>query len=100
MTIYENHFREAFIDANRENNFSSHGLGELFDYLMDYEDETGEQIELDVIALCCDFTEYGSLEELQRNYDVPDDFEEAREYLEQRTQVVCFEEDTIIIQNY
>lgn len=99
-TVCETDFRNAFKETNRQDNFTPYGLGKLFDYLEDYEEQTGEEIELDVIALCCEYSEYESLEELQRNYDVPDDFEEAREYLEQRTQVVCFEENCILIQSY
>ena len=50
-------FQQAFKDMGRENNFSPDGLRVLFDYLEGYEDATGEQIELDVIALCCDYQE-------------------------------------------
>lgn len=46
-------FRDAFHRANRADQFSYEGLGLLFDYL----ESIGEDIELDVIALCCDFAE-------------------------------------------
>ena len=29
----------------------------MFDYLEQYEEDTGEELKLDVIALCCDFAE-------------------------------------------
>ena len=99
-TVYETDFRNAFKQANRENQFSAYALGKLFDYLEDYEEQTSEEIELDVIALCCEYSEFESLEELQQNYNVPEDFEKVREYLEERTQVICFEEDCILIQSY
>ena len=99
-TVNETDFRDAFKQANRENQFSSYALSKLFDYLEDYEEQIGEELELDVIAICCDYTEFESLEELQQNYNVPEDFEKAREYLEERTQVICFEEDCILIQSY
>jgi len=99
-TITKNDFKREFKESNRENQFSRYALEKLFDSLEDYEESTGEEIELDVIALCCEYTEFESLEELKRNYNVPEDFEEAREYLEERTQVICFEEDCILIQNY
>jgi len=49
-------FRRAF-EVSRFDNFSYEGLSVLWDYLEDYEESTGEEIELDVIALCCDYSE-------------------------------------------
>jgi len=57
-TINVHEFRDAFRDMNRSDNFSYEGLGILFEGLESLADETGEEYELDVIALCCDFTEY------------------------------------------
>ena len=59
---------DAFQNMNREDNFTYTGLSALFDYLEECEDSTGEELELDVIALCCDFTEYEDLAEFQNNY--------------------------------
>jgi len=50
-------FCDAFRDADRNENFSYQGKRALFDYLEDYSDSTGEPVELDVIALCVDYTE-------------------------------------------
>lgn len=60
-------FKQAFHDFNRENNFSYEGLEHLYDYLIDIESDTGEEIELDVIALCCDYRE-DSLTQAMENY--------------------------------
>ena len=49
-------FRRAFADI-RPDNFSDAGLSALFDYLEQYEEDVGEDLELDVIAFCCDFSE-------------------------------------------
>ena len=62
-------FERAFVDCGRGNQFTYEGLQTLFDMLEEYEADTGEELELDVIALCCDFTEYDSLKELTDNYD-------------------------------
>ena len=67
-TINEYQFEQAFRDAGRGGNFSYAGLQALFEYLQSYEDDGGEEIELDVIALCCEFTEYEDIEEFQANY--------------------------------
>jgi hypothetical protein len=65
VNLYD--FREAF-RIYHANNFSYDGLAALFGYLEDLEEDTGEPMELDVIALCCDYTEYESLADYQENY--------------------------------
>jgi hypothetical protein len=71
-------FRDAFQKAGRENNFSYDGLRVLFDYIEEVEESCGEEIELDVIGLCCDFAEshwsdiandYSNLFELDTSVD-------------------------------
>tara|TARA_R100000995_G_scaffold18009_1_gene7277 strand:- start:1699 stop:2022 length:324 start_codon:yes stop_codon:yes gene_type:complete len=57
-----------WFEQHRPNNFSRVGLQELFDYLEEYEDSTGESIEFDPIALCCEYTEYDDLDEFKSNY--------------------------------
>lgn len=89
-------FREAFRLAGRMDQFSYEGLEVLFDYLDELSEDTGESIELDVIALCCEYYE-SSIEELIKNYnldlshidgDDPDSVVDAvREYLEYKTMV-------------
>ena len=79
----------------RENNFSWEGLALLFEYLESIEEDTGEEMELDVIALCCDYTEYQSIEEFQREYG---DEYEAIEDIEQQTTVIPVNDDAFIIQ--
>ena len=61
-------FRNAF-EAMRPENFSYEGLRCLFDYLETFEVDTGEEIELDVIAICCDFSE-DHWETIAKHYDV------------------------------
>ena len=99
-TITKQDFINEFKNSYRKDNFSTQGLEKLFDYFEYFEDETNEQIELDIIAICCDFTEYTSLKDLQNSYDVPNDFAKAKEYLNERTQVVYFEKNCILIQRY
>lgn len=52
QTLNKDQFRFAF-EQVRPNQFSYEALGMLFDYL----EECDEDMELDVIAICCDFTE-------------------------------------------
>ena len=67
QTINEYGFMQAFIDFGRKENFSPSALRALFDYYTDIEDGTGEEIELDVIGICCDWCEYDA-EDLLLDY--------------------------------
>ena len=57
ITISVHDFRESFARCGRQEQFSYEGLGLLFDYFEQLEAETGQEMELDVIAICCDFAE-------------------------------------------
>lgn len=99
-TVSRYDFERAFADAGRKDQFSYEGLKALFDYLEDYEEQTGEEIELDVIALCCDYAE-DTVADIARNYSIDlshldvedDDYEEqcieaVRDYLNDNTTLV------------
>lgn len=66
ISMYD--FERAFVDMNRANNFSYEGKKALFEYLEELEESTGTPLELDVIALCCEYSEYASLAEFQKDY--------------------------------
>ena len=70
MTTIDNGYQleQLFKECGRENYFSYEGFNALYDYLDEYSDEVGEDFKVDVIALCCDFTEYSGWEELYNNY--------------------------------
>jgi hypothetical protein len=76
-------FRRAFQDHDRTN-FSYDGLNVLFDALTDFEACGNEEIELDVIGLCCDFVEM-SADEVRDCYPASTDWESAEEFLEDET---------------
>lgn len=58
QTVYLREFIEAFEQAGRGKQFTRGGLCLLFDMLEELEEDTGEELELDVIALCCQYGEY------------------------------------------
>ena len=90
----------------------------LAEYLEEYEESTGEEMELDVCAIRCDFSEYSSALECALEYGWsheasilddddnirPDDEVEeennelALKWLENRTQVISFDDGIIIAQ--
>lgn len=88
-------FCDAFRNMDRNENFSYEGKRALFDYLDNYEEECGVEVELDVIAFCCEYAEL-SLDEIVNSYridvsEAEDDDEKAElvnEYLQDNTMVV------------
>ena len=67
-----NEFAESFRSMGRADQFQN--LSWLFEYLEDYSDNTDEPVELDVIALCCEYTEdtYDSIADSYSGIDMPD----------------------------
>ena len=98
QTINFYDFSNAFHKAGRGNQFTYDGLKALFEYLEEYEEATGDEIELDVIALCCEFTEYESIEEFWLDYgqeDYPDE-----ESIMDATMYYAFGEGSFIIAQF
>jgi hypothetical protein len=100
-SISLNEFRDAFARMGRDNQFSYEALEVLFDYIEDQERDMGEEMELDVIAICCDFMECGLAELVAMYPDILEDedieeltddnevevLEYATDYLEYNTQL-------------
>ncbi len=90
-------FCDSFSDTYK-NNFSYEGKRALFDYLEQYEDETGEEIELDPVALCCEYSEYESLKDFQEQHSTE---YESIEDIENNTQVIPIEgSERFIVQDF
>ena len=53
---------------NYKNNFSYDGLNCLFDYFEELEEDMGQEIDFDPIAICCEFSEYENLNEIKESY--------------------------------
>lgn len=64
-----NDFINAFRRLNRYDQFGYAALEVLFNYLESYEEDTGEELGLDVIALCCDYSA-DTVDEVASNYDI------------------------------
>lgn len=99
-TVSRYDFERAFVDAGRKEQFSYEAMGLLFDYFEEYEEITGEEVDLDVIAVCCEYNEEDA-EDIAREYSIDlshldaedEDYEEqctetVREYLEYHTTIV------------
>ena len=90
-------FERAFQRYGRSDHFSYEGLQVLFEWLEDLEDGQGKEQELDVIGLCCDFSEYDNLKEFQDDYGK--DYE-CIEDIENDTIVIPINDESFIIQQF
>ena len=107
-TVTQSRFLEAFKQV-RPNQFSRPALIALFDYLDQLEQDLGEEQELDVIAICCDWTEYADPVEAAEAYaweapEIPEgeerddtSYRKALEYLQDNTHVIDFEGGVLVL---
>jgi hypothetical protein len=89
------------------------GAFALAEHLEEYEDSTGEELELDVVALRCDFSEYSDLIEWADDYfgtaeqcrdalgldddEQPEDAEDKiRDYIQENGQLIEFKGGIIV----
>ena len=97
QTVYLEDFRRAF-ESTRPKQFSYEGLNALYENLIQYEDGTDEELDLDVIAICCDYTEFKSLKDFQDNYN---DVYQSIEDIEDATDVIQIpDSEAFIIRNF
>ena len=95
--INESQFIQAFKGWDTyKDNFSYEGLKELYQFFEELEeDENG--IELDVVAICCEFSEYEDIEDY--NEQNKTHFEHWED-LQHETLVLGAENGNLIVQDY
>ena len=101
-TINEYEFEQAFKNMDRDN-FSYDGYRALYEFLDEICSSDDKGFELDVIGICCDFTEYEDLKEFQKEYydNVAGDKFKTIEEIEEETIVIRIEDsDSFIIQDF
>ena len=84
-----NELRNEFITYDRD-----YYTFEAYEAMIQYLEEIGENYELDVIALCCDFNE-DTIEEIRSNYGL-DNEDDVLEYLNYNTYAIETDEDKIL----
>ena len=105
-TAYE--LQTEFNRYDRSENFTPAGIRVLFDYLEETSEDFGEDIKLDIVGLCCEYSE-DTFSDIAANYridltdrngePVEDDEEIKRivlDYLNENT-VVCGTTDTTVV---
>ncbi len=95
---------------DRMDNFGYDGWKKLFEYMENLSEEMNSNIELDIVAWCCQYNMCESVDDFwnqysnamsqdQSEWDEMDDeekLEAIEEYLNDNTSVVCCEDDCII----
>lgn len=97
QTVNFSIFCDAFNNSQYKDNFTYEGKKALFNYIDELEEATSEEIDLDIVALCCDFTEYEDLQEFQQSYS--DSYESIQD-IENATTVILIDDESFIIQNF
>ena len=106
--VNEGEFIQRFVLMGRKENFTYEGRKALFEYFENIEDDTGEKIEFDCIAICCDYSEYEDINEFRKEQDgytgKPEDYEGEYKDLEairEHTTVIEIEgTERFITQNF
>ena len=107
QTINKTQFIDAFKTwGTYANNFSYEALDLMFDYFELLEDETGEEIELDVVAICCEYQE-ATLQEVANNYNIDIsgacglEVDIVTDYLRENTQLIAVTDiDTFVFAQF
>jgi len=108
-TISLHDFVSAFTEMGRYDQFSLEGLKVIYKYITAYESESGQEIELDVTALCCEvveltpseiFVDYVTSIDQDDLKDDPDLMAKAVAFLESKTMVLGKTETTIIYNQF
>ena len=117
--IYTRINESKFIDSftgDYANNFTVAARRALFNYIEQYSEETTENVELDIIELCCEFSEYESAIEAASNYNMFEGMtydpetggelktleeveQEAINFLEENTTLITFD-GGVLIRNF
>jgi hypothetical protein len=93
-------------------NWTRAGAFALAEYLQELEEDAGEEMEMDVVAIRCDFSQYDSLQDWAHDYfsnakeemgfdeteDIDDEEfdEKIREYIQDNGQLIEFEGGIIV----
>ncbi len=78
--INESDFIDAMTQTYDNTNFTYEGKQALYEYLTQLAEDTGMPVELDTIALCCEYTEYQDWEDFHAQYPDIKDFEDLNNY--------------------
>ena len=113
INVDESRFVESFDKMGRAENFSIAARRTLFDWFEQMEEGMGESIQLDPIAICCDWSEldadelvkeYGHLVDSDEYEDDDEQYDLILERVQDETATLVVEhigeEDTILVMEF
>lgn len=96
-------FADMFNAYGRSDDFSYIALDALFDYYEELSEDIGEDFQLDVVAICCDWSEL-ELSHLEEDYshladseNMPESVEDWAELLSDHTTVITLDNDCLLV---
>ena len=92
--VHEYEFMHS-LTSDEYASFTYNGASALYDYLTDLEEDIGQEIEFDRVAIRCDYSEYKTLDEILNQYDNINTLDDLRD----NTTVIEFDKG-FIIQNF
>lgn len=102
QTISKSMFIDSFAQSSRKDQFSYDALCAIWEYLTELELDTGEEYELDIIGICCEFAE-STIQQAIEDYSLDlvidkdgDIAEQVEEWFRDHTPVVYCDSDTIV----
>jgi hypothetical protein len=94
-------FHDAFAsNKQRKDTFSYEGLNALFNYFDDLTEDTGVDMELDVVAICCEYAEYENIAEYLCDYPSDSQATNLEELSEHTIVLPIGDAGRFIIQNW
>ena len=94
QSVNFNDFIDAFKRFDRYDSFGYDAIKVIFDYIEDYERDSGEEIELDVIAICCDLNVM-HYSDIAKDYRI--DLSECEDEQEQKDAVLEYLNDNTVV---
>ena len=99
QTITESMFIAGFDYVGRSTQFSTAARRALFEFYAELEADTGEEMEYDPVAICCEWAEY-TLDELTAEFsecEDADSLDTAAAALADMTTTLAAADDTILV---
>ena len=90
-------YKFVAVMSQEQHGFTREGARALFEYFENFEQDTGEELEFDPVAIRCDFDEYESLEDVKKSYQ---DIETLEDLQNHTTVIEIPNSDRLIIQAY
>lgn len=109
IELNENEFIREFKNSTRSENFSDDALRELFQHYDDLSEDTGEPYKLDIIAICCEWTEFKENDLIEQYKHIVDiDEKDSQEIilkkifeeLENRTNLIYVKGGTYLVSEF